>query len=234
DPASTQEHYQRLEARAIDALARHGIPPERQRLLRSADMRYQGQAYEVRVDIPAGAIDAATGQQAVEAFHLAHRRAYGYDYRGKQQVEFVNLRVTGLGLIDKPALHEIETGGPDAAAARKGERAVYFEAVSDFQPCPLYDRTKLLSGNRITGPAIIEEYGSTTVVFPGQQAIVDRFGSLLLTRGPIDPGSYRKATDVSAPESYLAPAVVLALSYPFHLCRCRSLPGIKHETIRTF
>jgi N-methylhydantoinase A len=183
DPTSTQERYQRLEALALDALARHGVPPDRQRLLRSADMRYHGQAYEVRVDIPAGAVDAATGQHAVEAFHLAHRSAYGYDYRGKQQVEFVNLRVTGLGLIDKPALRQIEAGGSDASAALKGERSVYFEAVGDFQPCPLYDRSRLLSGNRIVGPAIIEEYGSTTVVFPGQQAAVDRFGNLLLTPG---------------------------------------------------
>ncbi len=183
DPARTQELYQRLEAQAIDDLVRHGVPPERQRLLRSADMRYHGQAYEVRVDIPAGFIDAATGQQAIEAFHMTHRRAYGYDYRGKQQVEFVNLRVTGLGLMDKPALREIQPGSPDASAARKGERVVYFETVGDFQPCPLYDRARLLAGNRITGPAIIEEFGSTTVVFPGQQAIVDRFGNVLLTKG---------------------------------------------------
>ncbi|HEY7347883.1 MAG TPA: hydantoinase/oxoprolinase family protein [Ktedonobacterales bacterium] len=180
DPSSVQEHYQRLEALALDALERHGIPPERRVLLRSADMRYHGQAYEVRVDIPARLVDAAMGRQAVEAFHQAHRSVYGYDYRGKQQVEFVNLRVTGLGLIDKPALREIESGGPDAAAARKGERAVYFEAAGAFQPCPLYDRASLLAGNLISGPAIIEEYGSTTVVFPGQQAAVDRFGNLLL------------------------------------------------------
>jgi N-methylhydantoinase A len=180
DPASTQQHYQRLEGQALEALARHGVPAERQRLLRSADMRYHGQAYEVRVDVPAGVVDAATGQQAVEAFHLAHQRAYGYDYRGKQQVEFVNLRVTGLGLIDKPTLREIESGGPDATAAHKGERAVYFEAAGAFEPCPLYDRAKLRAGNQITGPAIIEEYGSTTVVFPGQRVAVDRFGNLLL------------------------------------------------------
>lgn len=182
DPASTQELYQRLETLALDALARHGVPPERQRLLRSADMRYHGQAYEVRVDIPAGLIDAATSQHAVEAFHLAHGSAYGYDYRGKQEVEFVNLRVTGLGLIDKPALREIGAGNTDASAARKGERAVYFEASGAFEPCSLYDRTKLLAGNLITGPAIIEEYGSTTVVFPGQQATVDRFGNVLLSK----------------------------------------------------
>ena len=181
DPANTQELYERLEALALDALARHGVAPARRVLLRSADLRYHGQAYEVRVDVPGGTIHAQTGQQAIEAFHQAHRATYGYDYRGRQQAEFVNLRVTGLGLIDKPRLREIDAGGPDAAAARKGERAVYFEAQGDFQPCPLYDRARLLAGNRIVGPAIIEEYGSTTVIFPEQQTEVDRFGNLLLS-----------------------------------------------------
>jgi len=150
-------------------------------LLRSADLRYHGQAYEVRVDVPGGLVDGQIGQQTIEAFHEAHHAAYGYDYRGKQQVEFVNLRVTGLGLIDKPTLREIAIGGPDASAASKGKRDVYFESNASFQPCPLYDRARLLAGNRIAGPAIIEEYGSTTVIFPGQQAEVDRFGNLLLS-----------------------------------------------------
>jgi len=182
DPDNTQRHYERLEMLAEDALAQHGVPLERRALLRSADLRYHGQAYEVCVDVPSGPVDAATGQQAVEAFHQAHRRAYGYDYRGKQEVEFVNLRVTSLGLIDKPALQEIAAGGPDASAALKGERGVYFEVAGDFQPCQLYDRARLLAGNSIIGPAIIEEYGSTTVVFPEQQARVDHFGNLLLMR----------------------------------------------------
>ncbi len=181
DPVNTQMLYERLEALALEALARHGVAPERRMLLRSADLRYHGQAYEVRVDMPGGPIDAQTGQQSAEAFHKAHRAAYGYDYRGKQQVEFVNLRVTSLGLIDKPALREIASGGPDASAAYRGERDVYFESNTSFQPCPLYDRPRLLAGNRIAGPAIIEEYGSTTVIFPGQQAEVDRFGNLLLS-----------------------------------------------------
>ncbi|HEY7127028.1 MAG TPA: hydantoinase/oxoprolinase family protein [Ktedonobacterales bacterium] len=182
DPPATQELFQRLEAQAREGLQRNGVPPERRVLLRSADLRYHGQAYEVRVEVPGGAIDAAFGQQAVEAFHQAHQRIYGYDYRGRQKVEFVNLRVTGLGLIDKPTLQEIAAGGPDPSAALKGERQVYFEGAGVFQPCPLYDRAKLLAGAVVPGPAIIEEYGSTTVVFEQQQAQVDRFGNILLTK----------------------------------------------------
>ncbi len=182
DPPATQQLYERLEAQAREALQRNGIPPERSLLVRSADLRYHGQAYEVRVELSGGAIDAAFGQQAVEAFHQAHQRIYGYNYRGRQKVEFVNLRVTGLGLIEKPALQQIPSGGPDPAPAYKDERPVYFEGAGAFQPCPLYDRAKLLAGMVIPGPAIIEEYGSTTVVFEAQQAQLDRFGNILLTR----------------------------------------------------
>lgn len=95
DPPATQQLYERLEAQAREALQRNGIAPERSLLVRSADLRYHGQAYEVRVEVSGGAIDAAFGQQAVEAFHQAHQRIYGYNYRGRQKVEFVNLRVTG-------------------------------------------------------------------------------------------------------------------------------------------
>lgn len=85
-------------------------------------------------------------------------------------------------MIEKPALQQIPSGGPDPANAYKGERQVYFEGAGAFQPCPLFDRAKLLAGMVIPGPAIIEEYGSTTVVFEAQQAQLDRFGNILLTR----------------------------------------------------
>jgi N-methylhydantoinase A len=182
DPPATQELYKRLEAQAREALQRNGVASDRSMLVRSADLRYHGQAYEVRVEVPGGAIDTAFGQQAVEAFHQAHQHIYGYNYRGRQQVEFVNLRVTGLGLIEKPTLQQIPPGSPDPSAASKGERLVYFESAEAFQPCPLYDRAKLLAGAVVPGPAIIEEYGSTTVIFEGQQAQVDRFGNIQLTK----------------------------------------------------
>jgi N-methylhydantoinase A len=154
------------------------------RFVRSADLRYFGQAWEVRVEVPEGPLDRAAADMAVERFHRAHHATYGYSYahdRG-QAVEWVNLRVTGIGPIQRPRLRRLarrEPGGSERA--RLAERRVYFE--SGWQPTGIYSRERLQPGDCVAGPAIIEEFGSTSVIFPGQRAEVDDFGNLVLTRG---------------------------------------------------
>ena len=74
-------HLARLEARARAALAREGVPEAARRLVRLADLRYFGQAWEVTVDLPPGAVDAARAAEVVEGFHVAHEKRYGYSYR---------------------------------------------------------------------------------------------------------------------------------------------------------
>ena len=75
-------------------------------LARSADMRYFGQAWEVRVDVPLGPMDRVAADVAVDRFHTAHQRTYGYSYhdRREQPIEWVNLRVMGTGLIRRPVI----------------------------------------------------------------------------------------------------------------------------------
>jgi len=91
------------------------------------------------------------------------------------------LRVTGVGPIERPKLRELPPGDGRAERARRGMRPVVFEARA--LDCAVYDRAALLPGDALVGPAIVEEYGATTVVFPGQRAEVDRFGNLIVTRG---------------------------------------------------
>ena len=83
---------------------------------RTADLRYFGQAFEVRVPVAGGPVGPALADAAAEAFHAAHRALYGYDFRGdpRQQVEWVNLRVTGIGPIQRPRL-----AGAGATARRR-------------------------------------------------------------------------------------------------------------------
>ena len=183
--------YERLEGRARDALGREGFAEAQTTFLRSADMRYFGQAAEVRVEVPDGAPDRRLADVATERFHAAHERVYGYSYRPKdgqvsareaaagQQVEWVNLRVTGIGPITRPNLRRLPGGKGDSAGARSGTRSVFFDGA--WVETPLYDRSRLQSGDRLDGPAIVEEFGSTTVVFPSLQAAVDDYGNLLLT-----------------------------------------------------
>jgi N-methylhydantoinase A len=117
----------------------------------------------------------------LDNFHRAHHDNYGYSYQGQQLVESVNLRVSAVGLLPHLEPQPIAEGNADAAAALTGQRKVYFEKVRDFVECPLYQRSKLLAGNRLTGPAVVEQYDTNTVVHPGQNLEVDSLGNLVIT-----------------------------------------------------
>jgi N-methylhydantoinase A len=131
---------------------------------------------EVRVAAPGGAVDASFLSGLIGAFNAAHRRTFGYDYAGQQKIELVNLCVSGFGLIERPQMPKL-AGRPGNVAAKAG-RAVYFGA--EFRDTPVFDRASLPPASRIGGPAVIEEFGSTTVVFPGQSVEVDPHGILVI------------------------------------------------------
>jgi N-methylhydantoinase A len=171
------EVYESLEADATATLQRDGIAPERIRLVREADVRYAGQSMEVRVSAPGGAIDQRFLTGLIDAFHAAHLRTFGYNYAGQQKVELVNFCVSGFGMIDRPSIPRL---APRAAAspARKAVRQVFFGGA--FRDTPIYERTVLPPDYRLEGPAVIEEFGSTTVVFPGQHVEVDAHGILIV------------------------------------------------------
>jgi len=176
--------YADLAARAAAALVTDGFDPAAHRLLRTADLRYAGQAYEVRVPAPDGPVDAGFAAAVADGFHAGHEQLYGYSFAGRadQRVEWVNLRVTGVGPIDRPKLAELARGEyPDAGRAWTGTRPVCFDERG-FVETPVYWRPDLLADDGVSGPAIIEEYGSTVPVHPGFHASVDGFGNLVVTR----------------------------------------------------
>ncbi len=176
DLADIAARYAALERDATPTLELDGIEAPRIRLVREADVRYAGQSMEVRVTAPAGAVDASFLAGLIAAFNAAHRRTFGYDYAGQQKIELVNLCVSGFGLIERPQLPRLEGRAGDPVP--KSSRAVYFG--TKFQDTPVFDRASLPSGGRIDGPAIVEEFGSTTVVFPGQSVAVDPHGILVI------------------------------------------------------
>ena len=154
---------------------------------RSADLRYFGQAFEVRVPAPAGEITREWADQVTDAFHNEHKALYGYDFRGdnSQQVEWVNLRVSGIGPITRPELVTIESAegaAPLEDRARRSTRPVCFDADQGFVDTGVYWREDLREGDQITGPAIIEEFGSTVPVHPGFTVRVDAHGNLIITK----------------------------------------------------
>jgi N-methylhydantoinase A len=176
DLAAIAALYDSMEQDAAATLVRDGIARARIRLVREADVRYAGQSMEVRVPVPSGAVDDAFMAALTDAFHAAHLRTFGYDYRGRQKVELVNFCVSGFGLIERPRLPQLEprAGAPLPKATRK----VYFAGA--FADTPIYDRASLPAGHALDGPAVIEEFGSTTVVFPGQHVAVDPHGILIV------------------------------------------------------
>jgi N-methylhydantoinase A len=123
---------------------------------------------------------------AVAAFHDAHEALYGYCFRDKpeQRVEWVNLRVTGVGPIPKPSLARPapSRGGVERPA---GERLVCFDG--GFAPTPIYWRGGLAPGSTVEGPAVIEEYGATVPVHPGFTVQVDDYGNLVVRRSATVP-----------------------------------------------
>jgi N-methylhydantoinase A len=171
-PDAVASGFAALEARAAAALDEEGFARDQQRMQRTADLRYVGQAFEVRVPVGESIDEVAT------AFHAAHRRLYGYDFADdpRQAVEWVNLRVSGIGPIRRPDIVELARSGRDAS---RGSRPVFFD---DWVETPVRWRPDLSPGDVVAGPAIIEEFGSTVPVHPGYVATVDRFGNLLLTK----------------------------------------------------
>ena len=187
DHASVQQTFDDLTAKAASSLAAEGFPTEAHHYTRTVDLRYFGQAYEVRVSVAEGEVTPAYAADVASRFHDEHRALYGYDFRGDstQQVEWVNLRVTGVGPITRPELREL--GGSDGARdvrerAHRSVRPVCFDAEAGYVDTDVWWRPDLLAGDRVEGPAVIEEFGSTVPVHPGFIVRVDTLGNLVITR----------------------------------------------------
>ncbi|MBI2881442.1 MAG: hydantoinase/oxoprolinase family protein [Candidatus Tectomicrobia bacterium] len=178
-----QRAFQAMEKEARADLDREGIPAQAQDFARSIDFRYFGEAQEMEIPLgsPRGArLTEGAFREAVEEFHRRYLALFRHGYRDETPVEIVNLRLSGVGRMGRPQLNEIPQGGPSPKAAYKGARLIYFKGAGT-QECRVYAREGLLAGNFIDGPAVVEDYGSTTVILPGHCARVDRFGHLILT-----------------------------------------------------
>ena len=176
--------YDDLGSQAQGALDRSGFAEDRRLLARSADLRYLGQAYEVRVSAPGGAVDAGFVSEVIGRFHDEHERLYGYCYRNDPLIEWVNARVAGIGSISKPSLSRVERGDGDSGRAVTGTRSVFFDRWHD---ATIYRRDRLLPGDVVSGPAVVEEYGSTTPIAPDFSARVDSVGNLVITGAGATP-----------------------------------------------
>jgi N-methylhydantoinase A/oxoprolinase/acetone carboxylase beta subunit len=181
DPASLQQAFEELEEQARRQLEQDGIPPERMLIQRVADCRYLGQGYELRVDVGSGTIDDAWLERLRSGFHDIHEREYSRRFEDSD-IEIPNVRVRGIGLMPELAMPEVEIGRevPDGALRHEGEAWFRVRGALEKVPTRYYDRTALKAGHTLEGPAIVNQYDSTTLIPPGVSAHVDRFGNIVI------------------------------------------------------
>ena len=184
--AELEGWFAAMEAQGQAALKDADLNTRKIVMQRGLDMRYVGQEHAVTVDLPATAFrrgnPEATKAAIKAAFDAAHEERYGRGSPG-EQAEIVSIRSAVIGMMKHPSLEKIATGtARPPAAALSGRRRAYFED-GGWKEAAVYQREALLAGNRISGPALIEEHATTTVLQPGDSLIVEPYGNLDISIG---------------------------------------------------
>jgi N-methylhydantoinase A/oxoprolinase/acetone carboxylase beta subunit len=168
--------YEEMTAQAV-AVVRDSAVEGQIQVVRSADARYVGQGYELNVPVPAGRLDAAVLARVRAAFDEIYAARYGYA-DAQAPVEIVTWKLSAVGGTPRVALAKVPPRSGEGG--RKGVRRAYFPEARGYLECPVYDRYALAAGLTLTGPAIVEERESTTVLPPGVEATVDEYANLLV------------------------------------------------------
>ncbi len=180
--ALLEKQFAVLEKEAMKQFAADKVAKSRIRLERVVDARYEGQGYELRVDAKGGAINAAWIKDIKNRFHDIHEREFSRRFEDAD-VQIPNIRVRAIGQMPglKPTLIKKGTATPPKGALKLTADAWFEKAgkLAKFKT-KFYERTELLAGNHIAGPAIITQFDSTSVVPPGYTADVDKHGNLII------------------------------------------------------
>ncbi|MGE0127845.1 MAG: hydantoinase/oxoprolinase family protein [Blastocatellales bacterium] len=170
-PRGIEKEFIALERQAKSDLRGEGFAPAQINLIRSLAMRYRGQSFELEIEAPVKATD-----DVIARFHQAHRERYGHADPNRV-VEIVSVRLRGVGVAEKPRLKR----APAAARHQpKPQRTAFVWLGEKRKQVPVFDRAELRPGAAIKGPAIIVEYGSTTLAPAGWRVRVDGWKNLVL------------------------------------------------------
>jgi N-methylhydantoinase A len=175
DPGSIDDLFQGMEEQGRATLELEGVHESRHRFLRTLDMRYRGQGFELNVET-GGRFTVESVKDALIGFHRKHMEVYGYMDEG-EPVEIVNGKLRAIGLLQTPGLFD---RGINRKSEPRETRNVYFESLGDWFDTGVYDRNGL--GDEVEGPAIVEQYDSTTVVYPDWTLRQDGKGIMTLRR----------------------------------------------------
>ncbi|MEW5922235.1 MAG: hydantoinase/oxoprolinase family protein [Bacillota bacterium] len=175
DLSELEKEMQSMEAEAHQRLNAELVPPASREIKRFLDMRYLGQWRSLSIECPAK-IDNL--ENLLELFHEEHEREFAFSDK-KQEVEIYGLRIAASGKVMKPHLPKVESTGT-LEEAIKEVRPVYFEATNGFTDTTVYEREKIPVGSVITGPAVVEQFDSTTIIPPGLTAKVDEYLNIII------------------------------------------------------
>lgn len=181
DTAATEkinQIFEQLEKEARQWLAQEGFEPSAQILSRSIDMRYVGQNFELPVEVPSRQLMSSDFETLTSRFYVEHEKNYGHFMPG-EPTQFVSFRVTARGVIPKLQLEKIRHQRQKETSSILGHRLVHFDAEVPITTA-VYDRTRLWPGDRIKGPAVIEQMDSTTLIFPEDEAEIDDFFNIII------------------------------------------------------
>jgi N-methylhydantoinase A len=181
DPEYLTTMYAEMTAQAIEVIRESAVAGD-VTVVRSADARYVGQGYEVAVPVPSGNLDAAALARMRASFDEIYAARYGYA-SPEEAVEIVTWKLAGIGGSPRIALAKAVAQSGEGSRSRKGARRAYFPETRGYADTPVYDRYALAPGTSLTGPAIVEERESTTVIPPGVTATVDDYANLLAEVG---------------------------------------------------
>lgn len=170
--------FHEMEREGAALMESEHIPQDRVVYVYSLDMRYIKQYHEVNVVVTREEIERKDIASMAKRFHPEHDRLFGYSLEEEgTPIELINMRLACIGKTEKPKFIEEKYDGPDPSGALKRKRAVYLPLRKQFAKTDVFDGHKLRYGNKVEGPAIIEQVNTTTFVTPEYSVICDRYGS---------------------------------------------------------
>jgi len=170
--------FNEMSKEATELLRSENIPEDSIKHIYSLDMRYVKQYHEVNVEMTKDELERRNIEPVVSKFHPEHNRLYGYSLEEVgTPIELINLRITSIGKTTKPKFKKEEYDELDSSKALKKKRKVYLPLKGTFEEVPVYDGHKLRYGNRVEGPAVIEQVNTTTFVTPEYNILCDKYGS---------------------------------------------------------
>jgi N-methylhydantoinase A len=172
-------HFRDIERQARATLVSEGAELDTVSSVLKLDLRYQGQDHVLSVPASFEELEKGERQVFVDRYDRAHMDSYGHAAPG-EVVEIVNLRLVATGRASRDRIEVFQPIAPQKAEPQAARRRVHWGGRSGWLDTAIYQRGQLGAGFRCRGPAIVEEWASTTCIFPGDTMLVDALGNLVV------------------------------------------------------